>query len=122
MKRVCLLLVLAMTGCATVGDLQSTPATLSVISGKNPQEYTNCFVARIAETRKPPQVQPREDNHEGFIVIVPQKLNSAEPAAVLNVESRSGGGSSIKLYERLANLPLRLKDVQHAAQGCISGD
>jgi hypothetical protein len=39
---------------------------------------------------------------------------------VLDIESRSNG-SSIKVYERLSNLPIRPKDVQAAATECISG-
>ncbi|EGH17438.1 putative lipoprotein, partial [Pseudomonas savastanoi pv. glycinea str. race 4] len=37
-----------------------------------------------------------------------------------DVESRSGG-STIKVYERLSNVPIRFRDVQNAAEACISG-
>jgi hypothetical protein len=36
------------------------------------------------------------------------------------IENRSSG-SSIKVYERIANMPLRPMDVQKAATACISG-
>jgi hypothetical protein len=116
MKLAVVILALAMTGCATVADIEHTPATMSVMSGKSPKEYTECFVKRIADSRKPPLIEP---HHDGLRVIVAQKL-SKDPAAVLDVENRSGG-SSIKVYERLSNVPIRPKDVQHAATFCISG-
>jgi hypothetical protein len=117
MKLGVVILALAMTGCATVADIEHTPATMSVMSGKKPQEYAECFLNKISDSRKPPTLEP---HHDGLRIIVPQKLND-DPAAILDIENRSGGGSSIKVYERLSNLPLRPKDVQHAATACISG-
>lgn len=116
MKLAVVILALAMTGCATVEEIEHTPATMSVMSGKSPKEYTECFVSKIADSRKPPVIEPHRD---GLRVIVAQKL-SKDPAAILDVENRSGG-SSIKVYERLSNVPIRPKDVQHAATFCISG-
>jgi hypothetical protein len=116
MKLAVVILALAMTGCATVADIEHTPATMNVMSGKTPQEYTECFVGKIADSRKPPLI---ETHHDGLRVIVAQKF-SADPAAVVDVESRSNG-SSIKVYERLSNVPIRPRDVQHAATFCISG-
>ncbi|MET0126494.1 MAG: hypothetical protein ABW209_13405 [Pseudomonas caspiana] len=116
MKLAVVILALAMTGCATVADIEHTPATMNVMSGKSPKEYTECFVGKIADSRKPPLIEP---HHDGLRVIVAQKFSN-DPAAVLDVENRSGG-SSIKVYERLSNMPIRPKDVQHAATFCISG-
>jgi hypothetical protein len=116
MKLAVVILALAMTGCATVADIEHTPATMNVMSGKTPQEYTECFVGKIADSRKPPLI---ETHHDGLRVIVAQKF-STDPAAVVDVESRSNG-SSIKVYERLSNVPIRPRDVQHAATFCISG-
>lgn len=116
MKLGVVILALAMTGCATVADIEHTPATMNVMSGKNPQEYAECFVKKIADSRKPPTIEPR---HDGLRVIIAQKF-SKDPAAILDIETRSGG-STIKVYERLSNVPMRPKDVQHAATVCISG-
>ena len=116
MKLAVVILALAMTGCATVADIEHTPATMNVMSGKSPKDYAACFVGRISDSRKPPVVM---DHHDGLRVIVAQKFSQA-PAAVLDIESRSNG-SSIKVYERLSNLPIRPKDVQAAATECISG-
>lgn len=116
MKLAVVILALAMTGCATVEDIEHTPATMSVMSGKTPREYADCFLGKIADSRKPPLV---EAHHEGLQIIVAQKF-STDPAAILNIENRSSG-SSIKVYERLSNVPLRPKDVQRAATACISG-
>ncbi|WP_426139359.1 hypothetical protein [Pseudomonas sp. DWP3-1-2] len=116
MKLGVVILALAMTGCATVADIEHTPATMNVMSGKNPKEYAECFVNKIAGSRKPPTIEP---HHDGLRVIVAQKF-SKDPAAILDIETRSGG-SSIKVYERLSNLPIRPKDVQRAATTCISG-
>ncbi|SEI64770.1 hypothetical protein [Pseudomonas sp. NFR16] len=118
MKLAVVILALAMTGCATVNDIEHTPATMSVMSGKSPKDYASCFVGRIADSRKPPQIEPR---HAGLRVIVPQKLISSDPAAIVDIEPRSSG-SSIKLFERMGNNPLRPKDVQHAVTACISGE
>lgn len=115
MKFAVVVLALAMTGCATVEEIEHTPATMSVMSGKSPKEYTDCFVGKIADSRKPPLVEP---HHDGLRVIVAQKF-SKDPAAILDVESRSNG-SSIKVYERIANVPIRPMDVQRAATACIS--
>ncbi|KGS11928.1 lipoprotein, partial [Pseudomonas coronafaciens] len=41
-------LALAMTGCATVNDIEHTLPTMSVMSGKNPQEYADCFAGKIS--------------------------------------------------------------------------
>lgn len=116
MKLAVVIMALAMTGCATVADIEHTPATMNVMSGKTPKEYTECFVGKIADSRKPPLIEP---HHDGLRVIVAQKFSN-DPAAILDVENRSGG-SSIKVYERLSNVPIRPKDVQRAATSCISG-
>lgn len=116
MKRVFVILALVLSGCATVEDIKHSPATLNVISGKSPEKYADCFVGKIGDSREPPMI---ERHHDGLRLIVAQKLNSA-PAAVVDVEKRSGG-STIKVYERLSNLPVRFRDVQDSAEACISG-
>ncbi|WP_397453535.1 hypothetical protein [Pseudomonas sp. NA-150] len=117
MKLAVVVLALAMTGCASLQDIEHSPPTLSVISGKSPQAYADCMVARLANSRKPPVIEP---HHGGLRMIVAQKLSSG-PAAVVIIEERSNNGSSIKLYEQSYNNPLRSKDVQNAATVCISG-
>lgn len=107
---------LTMSGCATVSDINETLPTMSVISGKKPHEYAQCLVEKLASSRGALQVEPYKS---GVRVIVPQKL-SAGPAAVFEIEDRSSG-SSIKLHERLSNVPLRPWDVRNAATECISG-
>ncbi|VVO23450.1 hypothetical protein [Pseudomonas fluorescens] len=116
MKRVVWVLTLAMSGCATVSDIRQTPPTMSVISGKNPQDYAQCVVDKLASSRGALQIEPVK---EGVRVIVPQKLSSG-PAAIFDIDERSGG-SSIKLYERMGHMPLRPADVGNAANECISG-
>lgn len=109
-------LALAVGGCASVSDINETLPTMSVISGKKPQEYAQCLVEKLADSRGALQVEPQK---EGVRVIVPQKFSSG-PAAVFDIEDRSGG-SSIKLHERISNVPLRPWDVRNAATACISG-
>ncbi|MDD0975828.1 hypothetical protein [Pseudomonas fontis] len=116
MKWVVAALAVALGGCASVKDLEQSPETLSVISGKSPQDYVQCVQTRLADSRGPLQVE-RQGNE--IRVIVPQKLSDSSPAAVLNVSERSSG-SAIKLHERLNNFPLRLSDVKNAATECIS--
>lgn len=89
---------------------------MNVISGKKPHEYAQCLSEKLADSRGPLQIEPHKD---GVRVIVPQKLSSG-PAAVFDIEDRSGG-SSIKLHESMSNVPVRPKDVQNAANACISG-
>ncbi|MBV4518702.1 hypothetical protein KVG88_01400 [Pseudomonas sp. SWRI74] len=109
-------LVLALSGCASVSDINESLPTMSVISGKKPHEYAQCLSEKLASSRGALQVEPQKD---GVRVIVPQKLSSG-PAAVFDIEERSGG-SSIKLHERISNVPLRPWDVRNAATACISG-
>ncbi|NBF03953.1 hypothetical protein GV819_16795 [Pseudomonas sp. Fl5BN2] len=116
MKRWVWILALAISGCATVSDIDQTPPTLSVISGKKPQEYVTCLTGKLADSRGALQVEPHKD---GYRVIVPQSLSPA-PAAVFYIEGRSSG-SSIKLHEQMSNNPLRPQDVRKAAEACISG-
>ncbi len=118
MKLAVVVLALAMTGCATVADIESSPPTMSVMSGKHPQEYAECFVARVADSRKPPLI---ETHHDGLRVVVPQKVMSSHPAAIVDIEKRSNG-SSIKLFESSGNNPLRFMDIQRAVTACISGE
>ncbi|WP_285415713.1 hypothetical protein [Pseudomonas sp. efr-133-TYG-5] len=113
---VCLPLVLAMSGCANVAEINETLPTMNVISGKKPHEYAQCLAEKLADSRGALQVEPHKD---GVRVIVPGKLSSG-PAAVFDVEDRSGG-SSIKLHERMSNVPIRPRDVRNAATACISG-
>lgn len=113
---VCLPLILAMAGCANVSEINETLPTMSVISGKKPHEYAQCLSEKLADSRGALQMQPHKD---GVRVIVPGKLSSG-PAAVFDIEDRSGG-SSIKLHERMSNVPLRPRDVRNAATACISG-
>lgn len=116
MKLAVVVLALAMTGCATLEDIEHSPPTLNVISGKTPQQYADCLIGKLGDSRKPPLI---EAYHDGLRVIFDQKLSSA-PGAVAMIESRSNG-SSIKLYEHMSNNPLRPKDVLNAATVCISG-
>lgn len=116
MKWYVLGLALAIGGCATVADINQTPPTLSVISGKKPQDYAACLSEKLADSREALQIEPHK---EGLRVVVPQKLAEG-PAAVFDIEERSGG-SSIKLHEQMSNNPLRPQDVRKAGEACISG-
>ena len=116
MKWAWLTAVVLLGGCATVTDIEKSPETMSVISGKKPHEYAQCLTEKLADSRGALQIQPQK---EGVRVIVPGKLSSG-PAAVFDIEDRSGG-SSIKLHERMSNVPVRPRDVRNAANVCISG-
>lgn len=72
MKRWVWVLVLAIGGCASVSDINQTPPTLSVISGKKPQEYAKCLADKLSGSRGALQVEPHKD---GFRVLVPQSLS-----------------------------------------------
>lgn len=109
-------LALTLTGCASVTELEQSPETLDVISGKTPDQYLTCVQERLKDSRDSLQVT-RDKN--SIRVIVPQKLSDG-PAAVMDISERSSG-SAIKLHERLNNFPLRLSDVNNAATRCISG-
>jgi len=108
--------MLAMGGCASVADINQTLPTMNVLSGKKPHEYAQCLSDKLADSRGALQIEPQKD---GLRVIVPQKLSSG-PAAVFDIEERSNG-SGIKLHERISNVPVRPRDVQDAANECISG-
>lgn len=109
-------LVLAMSGCTNVADIDESLPTMNVLSGKKPHEYAQCLSEKLADSRGALQVQAQKD---GVRVIVPQKLSSG-PAAVFDIEDRANG-SSIKLHERISNVPIRPRDVRDAAEACISG-
>jgi len=109
-------LALAMGGCASVSEINETLPTMNVISGKKPHEYAQCLADKLAQSRGALQMEPHKD---GMRVIVPGKMSSG-PAAVFDIEDRSGG-SSIKLHERMSNVPIRPRDVRNAATECISG-
>ncbi|MDN4547460.1 MULTISPECIES: hypothetical protein [unclassified Pseudomonas] len=109
-------LALAMSGCASVSDINETMPTMNVISGKKPHEYSECLSKQLAESRGALQVERHKD---GERVIVPQKFSSG-PSAVIDIEERSGG-SSIKLHESMSNVPVRPRDVSDAVNACISG-
>ncbi|HGM5550972.1 hypothetical protein ACTZGP_09750 [Pseudomonas putida] len=113
---VCLPLILALGGCASVSEINETLPTMSVISGKKPHEYAQCLADKLASSRGALQMQPHKD---GVRVIVPGKFATGA-AAVFDIEDRSGG-SSIKLHERMSNVPVRPHDVRNAANACISG-
>ncbi|WNW10315.1 hypothetical protein RRX38_03825 [Pseudomonas sp. DTU_2021_1001937_2_SI_NGA_ILE_001] len=116
MKLAVVILALAtLAGCATVEDIEHSPATLSVISGKKPNEYADCVIGKLGSDREPPMMTARND---GVRLIVAQKLTDS-PAAVIDIDERSSG-SSIKVHERMNNLPIR-GDVKRAAEACISG-
>ena len=68
---VCLPLVLAVGGCASVSEINETLPTMSVISGKKPHEYAQCLAEKLADSRGALQMQPHKD---GVRVIVPGKL------------------------------------------------
>jgi hypothetical protein len=117
MKWVVAALAVALGGCASVSELENTPETMSVISGKKPKAYAECVQQQLTESRGPLTIEPYNDG--GVRLVVPQKVGDG-PAAVVDISER-GSGSSIKLYERLNNFPLRLGDVKEAATNCISG-
>lgn len=109
-------LALALSGCANVSEINETLPTMNVISGKKPQEYAQCLSDKLASSRGALQI---ESDKDGVRVIVPGKLSTGA-AAVFDIEERSSG-SSIKLHERISNVPLRPMDVRNAATACISG-
>lgn len=116
MKWGVLVAMLALGGCASVSDIEETLPTLNVISGKKPDAYAQCLVQQLSQTRKAPQIEPYKD---GLRIIVLQKVTSG-PTAVIDIEERSGG-SSIKVYESMSNVPIRPTDIRKAAVHCISG-
>jgi hypothetical protein len=121
MKRVwwgmaVLVMLVMLGGCTSIGEIEQSPETMSVISGKKPQEYADCVMGKLQGSRKPSRVEPI---HNGLRLIVPQKFSDG-PAAVILIEDRSSG-SSIKVHEHLSNFPLRFGDVRKAADQCISG-
>ena len=118
MKWALVAVMALLSGCATVADIEQTPETMSVMSGKSPHEFTDCVVKHLASSRKPSTIVPFK---EGFRVIVPQKFN-ADPAALIDITRRSNDGSSVKVRERIFNMPLRPHDVQRAVDACISGE
>ncbi|WP_194788477.1 hypothetical protein [Pseudomonas sp. UFMG81] len=119
MKWLVAALPLVLGGCVSVTELEQSHATMDVMSGKSPREYADCVKHRLDDSRDPLQEQALGDH--GLRLIVPQKLSAgAGPAALLDIDKR-GSGSSIKVYERLNNFPLRLGDVRTAATECISG-
>ncbi|WAH56235.1 hypothetical protein LZ023_24860 [Pseudomonas silvicola] len=118
MKWAWLAVVGLLGGCASVAEIEKSPETMAVISGKSPRQFSDCVVGHLAETRKPSTVEPWR---EGFRVIVPQKLSSS-PAAIIDIDRRSNDGSSIRLHERISNVPIRPHDVQRAVTACISGE
>lgn len=95
---------------------QADPANVGGDFREKPPEYAACVVRKLADTRRPPQIEPHKD---GIQVIVPQKF-SADPSAIFEIEDRSSG-SSIKLYESMSNVPIRPGDIKKAAEACISG-
>ncbi len=106
----------ALGGCVSVSELERSHETMDVMSGKTPREYADCVKQKLADTRETIDEEQRDD---GLRLIVPQKL-AGGPAALVDIDKR-GNGSSIKVYERLNNFPLRLGDVRTAATQCISG-
>lgn len=109
-------MALMISSCANVSDINESLPTMNVISGKKPHEYAQCLSEKLADSRGALQIQSHKD---GLRVIVPLKF-SVGPSAVFDIEERSGG-SSIKLHESMSNVPVRPKDVQKAANECISG-
>ncbi len=110
------LVFLALSGCASVKDIQQTPATLSVISGKKPHEYAQCVDTILTKSRGPSLLTP----HKSGVQMVVRDRLSTSPAALLDIDERANG-SSIKLYESMSNFPLRSGAVLDAATRCISG-
>jgi len=108
--------VLALGGCASVSDIQQTPPTMNVISGKKPNEYAHCVDTILNKSRGPSLMTPHKN---GIKMVVRDRL-STSPAALLDIEERSNG-SSIRLYESMSNNPLRSSAVLDAATRCISG-
>lgn len=116
MKWVVAAAAMALGGCVSVSELERSHETMDVMSGKSPREYADCVKQNLAKTRETLDEEVRGD---GLRLIVPQKLG-AGPAALVDIDKR-GNGSSIKVFERLNNFPLRLGDVRSAATHCISG-
>ncbi|WP_407309189.1 hypothetical protein [Pseudomonas sp. nanlin1] len=117
MKAWWLVVGVLLSGCASVSDIAETPETMSVISGKSPKAFATCLVDELTESRGPSVIEPI---HEGYRVIVPQKLSETDPAALVDISERSNG-STIKVHERLSNLPIRPTDIRDAVEKCISG-
>jgi len=111
------LVALVMSGCASVSDIEQSPPTMAVISGKRPMAYAQCFDTRLAKDRGPSLIEPY---HKDGVKVVVRDQFSTHPAAVLIIEERSSG-SSIKVFESMSNFPLRSKAVLNAAEHCISG-
>ena len=116
MKWMVAALTLALGGCVSVsvGAIACDPGC---DFWQDAREYADCVKAQLADSRDPLVEERRGD---GLRLTVPQADSRCWPAALLDIDER-GGGSSIKLHERLSNFPLRLGDVRTAATRCISG-
>ncbi|TWI52779.1 hypothetical protein IQ22_03155 [Pseudomonas duriflava] len=106
---------LLLAGCADVSTIESRPASMDVTSGKSVKDYTACLLPLLSETRRPSRV---EGSAEYQRIIVPQKVSTAA-AAIIYVKETSRG-SNIVLHERMANNPLRPRDIRTAVKDCIS--
>lgn len=67
MKRSVWVLALAMSGCASVSDINQTPPTMSVISGKKPHEYAKCVADKLASSRGSLQMEPHKKDRKSVV-------------------------------------------------------
>lgn len=88
---VCVPLILAMAGCANVSEINETLPTMSVISGKKPQEYAQCLTDKLADSRGALQVQPQKD---GVRVIVPVNFLQARQPCLISKIAPAAAASS----------------------------
>lgn len=114
MKRMGLLAVLVLAGCASEGRIEKRPPSMESISGKTVEAYMECLIPELEDSRRKVEVSGDADHKK---IVVPQFV-SPMTAAVIFVD-RTSRGVSISVHERSANNPFRPKDILAAAKHCI---
>ena len=97
-KGTLMLVVLAMAGCASVGDLEHKAPTFTDRSSKSLDEYKRCVVPawmRIAS------IAHAADTTEGFEVIVPSPVADTDELLVVK---RDADELNVSLHERIASM------------------
>lgn len=106
-----LLVVLALAGCASVGDLERKAPSFTGRTTKSPSEYKLCVLPAWLHIES---VAHAVDTPNGFELVIPSEVAATDELLIVKGDAK---GSDVSLHERMASLSRR--SYTETAKACL---
>ncbi|MBH3437561.1 hypothetical protein [Pseudomonas luteola] len=114
MKRLVVVISLALTGCAGVGDIEKVQPSLAGRSNKDPDAFMECLMTDLSVNQSKVIIERKGSSIKA---LVPQGL--ASPAPALVIADKTSHGTKVVLRDGKANNPFPFAGIRSTVSGCL---